>query len=99
MAEKARLFGDNEMRSRTLAEYHPLEQKKLGQKVRQFDDQVWDAHRLAIVTAGNRAKFQQNPELRDILLATGTKRLAEASPIDRIWGIGMSADEASAVDP
>ncbi len=37
------------------------------------------------------AKFSQHQDHADALLDTGKKVLAEASPYDRIWGIGMSS--------
>jgi ribA/ribD-fused uncharacterized protein len=48
------------------------------------------------VVTGNLAKFGQHPELRDFLLGTGTRVLVEASPLDRIWGSGLAADNAHA---
>lgn len=55
--------------------------------------------RLEIVVAGNVAKFSQNPPMLETLLATGDKTLVEASPFDRIWGIGLRADDARVYDP
>lgn len=52
-----------------------------------------------IVVRGNMAKFTQNEELRAALLATGQKILAEASPYDRIWGIGFSPRDELAKQP
>lgn len=33
--------------------------------------------------------------LKEALLDTGDKELVEASPFDKVWGIGVSADAAS----
>ena len=33
------------------------------------------------------------------LLSTGNKRLAEASPLDPVWGIGLRADDPRANNP
>jgi ribA/ribD-fused uncharacterized protein len=60
---------------------------------------VWDEHRYDIVVAGNLAKFDQHPELGAYLLGTGERVLVEASPVDRIWGIGLAADNPRASDP
>ncbi|OXR44842.1 hypothetical protein B7C42_02796 [Nocardia cerradoensis] len=38
------------------------------------------------------------PELIE-LLATGERVLVEAGPMDRIWGIGLAADDPRAEDP
>lgn len=98
MAEKARLFGDAECLAQILAEPHPAKQKALGRAVRGFDDAVWCAHREDIVYNGNLLKFSQNDDLRQLLLETGARRIAEASPTDRIWGIGLGASDPAARD-
>ena len=51
------------------------------------------------MTRGNDAKFRQNQGLRRKLFQTGSAILAEASPIDAVWGIGLSADDPRAQDP
>lgn len=99
MAQKALLFQDQETAWRIMEAGHPGECKKLGRKVRNFDGAVWDRHKSAVVIQGNYEKFSQNPELGQFLLATGRRVLAEASPYDRIWGIGMAADSADIENP
>ena len=98
MAEKARLFGDEETRKLILAADHPAAQKALGRAVTPFDEARWTGACREIVFRGNIAKFEQNAELRDLLLATGDKTLVEASPKDRIWGIGLAADDPRATN-
>lgn len=99
MHGKALLFGDAEHAAKILAASHPREHKALGRKVRGFDDAVWKRERERIVMAGNRAKFTQDDELRATLLATRGTTLVEASPYDRIWGIGLAATDPRALDP
>ena len=99
MAEKARLFGDEDMLARILASDDPRTQKRLGQQVRGFVQEVWFRERVTIVVRGNEAKFGQSDKLLRRLLETGDKTLVEASPIDRIWGIGLRADDPKAQDP
>ena len=96
---KARLFGDGEVAAKVLTAGHPKEAKDLGRKIRKFDEDTWVAERVAIVTAGNMEKFRQHPELLAFLLGTGERVLVEASPMDRIWGIGLAADDERAQDP
>ena len=67
--------------------------------LRGFDESTWERECLRIVTAGNRAKFEQNAELRAALLATAGKILVEASPMDAVWGIGLGVQEAQERDP
>ncbi|MFI7027049.1 NADAR family protein [Micromonospora sp. NPDC049900] len=99
MWSKAMLFGDTEVAGQILAASHPHRAKTLGRQVRGFDQTIWEARRYAIVVAGNMAKFGQHPGLRSYLLGTGNRVLVEASPVDRIWGIGMAADDPRAGDP
>lgn len=99
MAEKARLFGDEETRSRILAVAHPGEAKNLGRLVRDFDEETWERARFEIVVRGNIAKFGRNEPLREFLVNTSDRVLVEASPLDRIWGIGLAADDPRAGRP
>jgi ribA/ribD-fused uncharacterized protein len=99
MWSKATLFGDREAAGRVLAAKDPDLAKRLGRSVNGFDEPTWQAQRFAIVVRGNIAKFEQAPLLRDYLLQTGERVLVEASPVDRIWGIGVTADDPRANDP
>lgn len=99
MAGKARLFGDAEAERRALAAGSPAAAKAVGRTVRGFDEAVWRRERFALVAEGSRHKFGQHPELRDFLLATADRVLVEASPVDRVWGIGLAADDERAGDP
>ena len=98
MHGKALLFGDAEVAQKILAAGHPRMHKALGRKVKNFDDAVWKRERLTIVKAGSRAKFTQNAELLAQLLATHGTVMVEASPYDRIWGIGLAATDPRALD-
>lgn len=97
MAEKAKLFGDMTSRKKILASRNPREQKALGRKVLNFKEDKWTNVCREVVFQGNLAKFTQNSDLRELLVATATKTLAEASPTDRIWGIGLSEDDPRAL--
>jgi len=99
MASKARLFKDDETLSKILKSSTPNEAKALGRKVRNFDEVLWKENARRLVTEGNVAKFGQNPELKAFLLSTGDAVLVEASPYDRIWGIGLKATDERAKHP
>ncbi|QIJ65014.1 NADAR family protein [Streptomyces sp. JB150] len=99
MAAKARLFGDAEAERRVLAAAHPAEAKKAGRLVRGFDEGVWERERFGIVVEGSVRKFAAREELRHYLLGTGERVLVEASPVDRVWGIGLAADDEAAAHP
>ncbi len=93
MAAKARLFGDPEAERAALSATSPAAAKKAGRLVRGFDEDVWARERFALVVEGSLHKFGQDPELAGFLLSTGDRVLVEASPLDRIWGVGLAADD------
>lgn len=99
MAQKAELFGDHISYQRIVTSQYPSEAKKLGREISNFNDDVWLKHRFDIVVQGNIRKFSQNIRLRDFLLGTSGKVPVEASPADRIWGIGLSADDKDSENP
>lgn len=73
--------------------------KNIGRKIKNFDQKLWDEHKFDIVKKGNYYKFSQNPDLKEILISTKNKILAEASSYDNIWGIGLSESDAITTDP
>ena len=99
MASKACLFGDDTAFSAILASDDPREQKRLGRQVRHFDHNIWHTECENIVLHGNLAKFSQHEEMRLALIPPGDRRLAEASPHDNLWGIGLSACDPRASSP
>jgi len=98
MYHKALLMQDIETAQQILRETNPGKIKALGRQVCNFDEALWEDQRLAIMEAGCYLKFMQNPAMRTSLLATGRRTLVEASPVDMIWGIGLSQDDASCED-
>ena len=96
MAHKAHLFSpdDTEIYDLILSSSSPREQKALGRRIPNFDESIWEAHRFDIVKWGNYFKFTQDEELKELLLGTGERELVEASPRDRIWGVGFGAKNA-----
>ncbi|KAL1609887.1 hypothetical protein SLS60_001552 [Paraconiothyrium brasiliense] len=97
MVGKARLFDDEDVAQEILAADNPRKQKALGRKVRNFDEKIWNANKLRIVEEGNYHKFtisEDAESLRAMLLMTGERELVEASPMDRIWGIGFPEKSA-----
>jgi ribA/ribD-fused uncharacterized protein len=98
MAQKAVLFKDDDALAKIMAATSPRIQKGLGRKVRGFNQSKWDACAREIVYRGNWAKFTQNDDLRQMLLATAGTTVVEASPSDTIWGIGLGEDDPRAAD-
>ncbi|MBK8604861.1 MAG: NADAR family protein [Saprospiraceae bacterium] len=99
MAKKALLFEDMEIFHRIMEANSPAEAKDLGRKIRNFDENVWNEHRYDIVVKGNLLKFSQNEAIGRFLKNTNERILVEASPVDRIWGIGLAANDERVNDP
>lgn len=97
MAKKALLFGDKLIYAAIMDNDTPLNPKlykELGRQIRNFNQKVWDEKKKDIVRTGNLLKFSQNQKLFEYLIGTYPKKIVEASPYDRIWGIGYSKDDA-----
>lgn len=99
MAEKARLFNDEESEKLIINCDTPSEAKSYGRKVKNFDEKIWKKKATQIVCRGNHAKFSQNSKLKEFLVSTGDTILVEASPYDKIWGIGLGSNDARAFNP
>jgi len=93
MHGKALLFADTETAAKILAADHPRQHKALGRKVKPSTTRPGSASARRSCAPGNHAKFTQNAELLDQLLATKGTTLVEASPYDKIWGIGLAATD------
>ena len=98
MAEKARLFGDDDALEIIMGTDNPKIQKATGRTVRNFNRDVWEKNAKLIVYRANFAKFTQNKEMLNWLLSTAGTTLVEASPWDTIWGIGLNANDPRARD-
>jgi ribA/ribD-fused uncharacterized protein len=99
MYSKAKLFGDEQIANQILATNIPGKIKGLGRKVTNFDETKWQQNREIILFEGNLAKFTQNIEIKNQLLSTNPKTLVEASPTDKIYGVGLSIDDSRIDDP
>ncbi|MES2322557.1 MAG: NADAR family protein [Pseudomonadota bacterium] len=99
MAQKARLFSDQAALAKVLKAASPGAAKAAGREVAGFNEQTWLEQRWDIVVKANLEKFSQNPALLEFLLATHDRILVESSPVDKIWGTGIAADDARAEIP
>ena len=77
----------------------PKEAKKLGRQVRNFDAEHWSNVSYRYMKALVNIKFRCNSEFMGALLnpVFHGKTFVEASPYDRIWGIGYSQENALTV--
>jgi len=99
MAEKAKLFNDKDALEKIMKSSFPRDQKALGRRVSNFNKEKWNEVCREIVYNGNYAKFIQHNDLKLKLLETGDKIIVEASPFDRIWGIGLGEKDERCLDP
>ena len=99
MAEKARLFNDSFALEQIMSSNDPSVQKSWGRKVEGFDKDKWEEIARKVVFKANYAKFSQHEDWKKQLLDTGNKVIVEASPYDRIWGIGLGCTDSRALDP
>jgi ribA/ribD-fused uncharacterized protein len=95
MNKKALMFGDIEIAKEIMDTNNPREQKAWGRKVRNFKMDQWAAVARDIVFRGCLAKFTQNEDMYQHLIATKGTLLVEASPLDKVWGIGLDEKTAS----
>ena len=91
MYSKAKAAKNDAIAEMILTERDPRAQKGYGRQIPEFDGEMWEKKREEVVKKGNMAKFSQNPDLQAKLVETYPKTLVEASPVDHIWGIGLSA--------
>jgi ribA/ribD-fused uncharacterized protein len=92
MYHKALLFNDLDIAMKILQETSPRKLKALGRQIKNFDETIWEQHRADIVYNGNLYKFSQNLYLKKKMLKKLNYTFIEASPYDRIWGVGYTAD-------
>lgn len=97
MAQKALTFNDSESHGHIMATKDPRKQKALGRQVKNFSAPIWDKVSRDIVFQANLAKFS-DPELKAYLMSFGQEEIVEASPYDKIWGIGLGEDDPRALD-
>jgi ribA/ribD-fused uncharacterized protein len=99
MSRKAAYFEDWETFDKIIKSgQDPSVAKKLGREVKNFDSKLWMDVCFDEMVDVNIAKYSQNPELKEILLSTGNKTLVEASPYDKIWGIGLHYKDNDCLD-
>lgn len=98
MYEKAILMGDNEMAETIIVCGSPKIAKGLGRKVKNFDYEVWEPKRKDIMIDIAVEKALQHKPTFNELKDTGDRVIAEASPYDKIWGIGFAPNDPKALD-
>lgn len=92
MYEKAILFKDREIAQKILDAKTPKEQKALGRLVKNYNENIWSKNREKIMINILLAKFTSNNKLKNVMIKYKNYQFVEASPFDRIWGIGLHED-------
>lgn len=98
MAAKAAMFEDQRAYQDIMRMKYPKDQKARGRTVKNFDAEAWNAVAVELMVPALVAKFEQNDKLLVEILSSGTDLIVEASPYDKIWGIGLNADDPRALD-
>lgn len=93
------LFEDYDVAEMIMEQAHPRKQKFLGRQVRGFDQNEWMAECQEIMVPALVSKFTQDTYSLNCMLNTGDSIIVEASPYDKVWGIGMKKDDPRAADP
>lgn len=94
MHQKSLLFNDEENAKTIMMFSDPKIIKSIGRQVKNFNSYVWDENKYRIVKEGLKARFEQDLEAKNELLKFKGKIFVEASPFDKIWGIGYDKDKA-----
>lgn len=97
MKKKQELFEpeNTKLASLILNEKKPSIIKQYGRQIENFNQDIWNKNKMNIMIRALELKFTQNENLRNLLINTTDKILVEASPYDKIWGIGISVDAAN----
>jgi len=98
MFQKASFFCNQDLAQKIMETDYPRKQKAYGRKVRDFNMAQWSKVAKGIVYKGSWAKYSQNNTFKQVLLDTGSRIIVEASPYDKVWGIGLSEDDPRALD-
>jgi ribA/ribD-fused uncharacterized protein len=95
MAAKARVFKDEDMEAKIMSATEPAEIMDLGRQVHGFSASAWAEHDTNVVRRALVLKCADNAEVRRALRRTVGRGIAEASPKDAKWGIGLDAATAA----
>lgn len=96
MAMKAMTFDDTASLLKIMQSPSPADQKAIGRKVKNFNAAMWDCVAKNYVEKANYVKF--SGDLKPYLLETGDREIVEASPTDKIWGIGLATSDPRCLD-
>ena len=90
---KALFFNDYEIAEKILHCKSSFEAKELGRNVSNFKEEEWEIYREEAMFIACKNKFQQNIDLKEMLLITGNKILVEGNSHDYIWAVGLDFND------
>lgn len=95
MLIKASLMGDKYHYSLIKESSNPGDVKRLGRKVTNFNEEIWQQNVCRIAKYVVAVKFKSVFGYDNILLETGSAIIAEAAKNDFRWGIGMNSTNSN----
>ena len=97
---KAMTFKDEEIAEKILFAPTPKEAKRLGRLVKNFDEATWDTKKVSAMFTAVFHRSMVDQKFKDLILKPEWESLefVEASPYDKIWGIGLAEADPLAKD-
>ncbi len=89
MHSKATLANDQNRANAIMSSSNPAIHLGIGRRVIITDKPAWEERALQLMERGLLEKFKQNDDIRAFLMDTKGTDLAESSPTDTYWGIGL----------
>lgn len=90
MAFKADFFKDYVTLNKIINCKTPKEAKDFGREVKNYNNEEWNKVRFDMMYKALSIRFDQDEKFKDQLLNRfGNRQFVEASPFDRIWGVGL----------
>ena len=94
MIFKSIMFKDDKSTFDIIDAQNPMLAKSIGRSVKNYDDKKWSESRYEYMVSSVMLKAVQNKDFRDRLTETKGMYLVEASPYDKIWGVGLKTNES-----
>ena len=96
-SEKARYFKDERTASNILRATSGFECKRLSREIKNYKHDEWKHVAREVCQPGITAKYEQNPQLMDLLFSIGEKLIVEATR-DPVWGTGVQLTNPNVLD-
>ena len=93
-AKKAIMFGDMNTWNKIMKETNPKVMKQRAKEIRNVQEDVWNGALFDIYTQANYHKFQQNTDLKVLLLSTGNKLLVQCNDVAKPPRIGLTREKS-----